>query len=97
MTDNEIIKALERYCEEMSLPYIRIILNLIKRQQAEIDLLKAERDSLIKTYSECQIDFLKEFVEKLNSGFNREWIYRGGYVLGLIEVIAKGMVGGNND
>lgn len=110
MTDNEIIKALE-ICENYKetceyCPYDNIrhcadeirkdALNLIKRQQAEIDKLKTEKDNLIKTYAECQIDFLKVFVEKLNSGFLRDHIYNGSYVLGLIEAIAKGMVGDDN-
>ena len=84
MTDNEIIKALE-ICENYKetceyCPYDNIrhcadeirkdALDLIKKQQAEIDRLKTEKDNLIKTYSECQIAFLREFVEKLGKRFS---------------------------
>lgn len=83
MTDNEIIKALEcciayiTDCENC--PYHIVgdgdcvnktkadAINLINRQQAEIERLKTEKDNLIKTYAECQVDFLKEFVNKLKT------------------------------
>lgn len=92
MTDNEIIKALERMSEEDADGFSNDILNFINRQYAEIDnlncvivsaeqqiklassvvdrqkaeieRLKTEKDNLIKTYAECQIDFLKEFVKE---------------------------------
>ena len=42
------------------------IANIIETQQAEIDRLKTEKDNLIKTYAECQIDFLKELQRSWN-------------------------------
>ena len=81
MTDNEIIKALKccrlntfekcRECpagktyEFCSLEILGDALVLIKRQQAEIETIKAEKDALIKTYAECQLDNLKSFVKYL--------------------------------
>lgn len=84
MTDNEIIKAFKciTYGEIdkcLRCPYdvykecetfvYEDALELIKRQRAEIERLKVEKDNLIKTYSECQIAFLREFVEKLGKRF----------------------------
>jgi hypothetical protein len=81
MTDNEIIKALKccrlntfekcRECpagktyEFCSLEILGDALDLIKRQQAEIERLQTEKDALIKTYAECQLDNLKAFVKYL--------------------------------
>ena len=80
MTDEQIIKALECCqitnckdcvycgCDEYRLCVENLLkdtLNLINRQQAEIEQLKTEKDNLIKTYAECQVEFLKEFTEKL--------------------------------
>lgn len=108
MTDEQIIKAFKciTYGEIdkcLRCPYdvykecetfvYEDALELIKRQRAEIERLKVEKDNLIKTYAECQVEFLKEYVEKLNSGFIQDHIYRGGYVLGLANAIAKGMAG----
>ena len=41
--------------------------DLINRLQAENERLQAEKDNLIKTYSECQKENLKEFVKRLKS------------------------------
>ena len=79
---------------------------LIKRQQAEIDRLTTENERVKTKIYKMAIDkalaekasaeAIKEFEEKLNSGFFRGHIYTGSYVLGLIEAIAKGMVGEGN-
>ena len=87
MTDNEIIKALECHAEESldtcSLcPLLNIegcayeaaeyALNLINRQQAEIERLKIENQSLRSAanscklhYNEARADAVKEFVENV--------------------------------
>lgn len=80
MTDNDIIKALEcctganaKMCEACRLkkhPACEYLLQdeslaLIKRQQAEIKQLKAERDNLIRTYKECAMEVVKDFAERL--------------------------------
>ena len=78
MTDEQIIFNLEccanSNCFDCSFDCLdempKFSLKLIKKQQAEIDRLKTEKDNLIKTYSECQIAFLREFVEKLGKRFS---------------------------
>ena len=67
VTDEQIIKALECRCN-----LIKDALDLINRQQAEIErlkgwenLLKAEKHSLIKT------EAIKEFAERLKSLVNQ--------------------------
>ena len=84
MTDNEIIKALEccsngepcancpcqKQCDETDLA--EIALDLINRQQAEIERLKIENQSLRSAansyklhYNEARAEAVKEFAEKL--------------------------------
>lgn len=41
------------------------VIDLIKRQKEEIERLKTEKDNLIKTYAECQVENIKEFAEML--------------------------------
>ena len=41
------------------------VLDLIKRQQAEIERLQTEKDNLIRTYKECMTEAVKEFAERL--------------------------------
>ena len=87
MTDNEIIKALECHAEESldtcSLcPLLNIegcayeaaeyALNLINRQQAEIERLKIENQSLRSAANSCKLHYnearaeaVKEFVENV--------------------------------
>lgn len=75
MTDNEIIKALECSAEWIEqhgrntntgiAVICRQALDLINRQQAEIEMFHTEKDNLIKTFGECQIDVIKEFAERL--------------------------------
>lgn len=84
------------------------IADLIKSQQAEIEQLKTEKDNLIKTYAECRIDFLKEFVEKLKdrtafyqnagtSSFIEGCIETKEWYDSKIEELVKEMVGADND
>lgn len=117
MTDNEIIKALECCknddCDNCPNTFgncyanlAGYALDLIERQQAEIDRLTTENERVKTKIYKMAIDkalaekasaeAIKEFEEKLNSGFFRGHIYTGSYVLGLIEAIAKGMVGEGN-
>ena len=83
MTDNDIIKALECCgagwdgCEPCPLcnydgdcleSIVGDILNLITRQKAEIERLKATVDSFTdigKLYSEIKAEAIKEFAERL--------------------------------
>ena len=93
MKEEQIIKALE-CCHNGTCsicPYVnegycgrRMIsssLELIKRQQAEIDRLKTEKDNLIKTYSECQIENIKKFVEQLKEEIQCSIDVGGHYIL----------------
>lgn len=82
MTDNEIIKALEDcstyayyYCSECGFKdgdLLKAALDLINRQQAEIERLKIENQSLRSAansyklhYKEARAEAVKEFAEKL--------------------------------
>lgn len=74
MTDNEIIKALGCYsCMVDGLH--ENALDLIKRQTTKIERLEAEKDNLIRTYRECQIEVLRDFAEKLKSYNHNEFIH----------------------
>lgn len=110
MTDKEIIEAFIGCCISHRLEcedciygnrldctsdlYADIIA-LVDRQQAEIERLKTEKDNLIKTYSECQIDFLKEFAEKLEADIGNEDFYIQDKLLliHMIDNLVKEMVG----
>ena len=72
MTDNEIIRALEEmveyphYYEEGQI--LKNVLDLINRQQAEIERLKIENQSLRMAANSYKIHYneaVKEFAEKL--------------------------------
>ena len=68
-----------------------------KKEEAEListDVYKAVLEKVV--VRRITAEAIKEFEEKLNSGFFRGHIYTGSYVLGLIEAIAKGMVGEGN-
>ena len=80
MTDKEIIKALEDYKNsnivqtKSGVISIGDVLDLVNRQQAEIDELKAINESL-KTdrpflIAIARVETIKEFVEKLKRKFN---------------------------
>ena len=86
MTDNEIIKYLEQAIDEydkneISISNIRIdklSLDLITRQQEEIDRLKATVDSFTyigKLYSEIKAEAIKEFAERLKNEINIRTTY----------------------
>ena len=64
MTDNEIIKALE-YCKDCSANLNVEIIDLINRQQAEIERLEKHTEM----YHEVRAEAIKEFAEKLKKRF----------------------------
>ena len=75
MTDAEIIKELEYQIEygcgqyrDIDLPTLKEAVNLINRQQAEIERLKKENHRFAdigKMYSEIKSETCKEFAERL--------------------------------
>lgn len=90
MTDTEIIKALESeihlaeyvdsdYCSNVNLEIIKSALNLITRQQAEIESLKIFREYAEKRasdyrtmrdkYLNAKSEAVKEFAERLKNSF----------------------------
>ena len=95
MTDKDIIKALECCTKKYGccdcplgrddLCMITInkeALDLIKRQQAEIEhlrestkMIESEKDNLIRTYKECMTEAIKEFAEE----FEKRCIASGVY------------------
>lgn len=79
MTDNEIIKALESevksaeyvdsyYCNGVDLTLIKSTIDLIKRQQAEIERLTKETMNMAITIETCQTEAVTEFAERLKEG-----------------------------
>ena len=96
MTDNDIIKALEsevksaeyvesEQCDGGDLTLIRSAIDLINRQQAEIEELKIENKSLRSAancyklyYNEARTEAIKEFVEKLKKRYDNPVWYLGG-------------------
>ena len=88
MTDNEIITALEQYIERTkNIKYgarkmvlvaderLKDILDLINRQQAEIERLQNENNQFAdigKMYSEIKTEAIKEFAERLKENLIEE-------------------------
>ena len=62
MTYKELIKALERMSEEDPAGFSSDILDLINRQQAEIERLEKELNTLTK---QCYKAGIKDFAERL--------------------------------
>ncbi|MBO5790735.1 MAG: hypothetical protein J6R40_06215 [Clostridia bacterium] len=82
MTDSDIIKAAKRCCYDGDCDacaytgsidcrdkIIQAVLDLIKRQQAEIERLTAEKDNLIRNYKECAMEAVRDFAERLKATF----------------------------
>ena len=112
MTDKEIIKALE-YCKEQGITsecsecnikekvcrreMIAIALDLINRQQTEIENLKKayeiyEESSGLKW---AKAEAIKKFAERLKSGFGYGWLI-GSSVKTRIDNLVKEMTEGND-
>lgn len=72
MEDNEIIEALERMSAEDAGGFSSDILDLIKRQQAEIERYKGVIKLLEKDVSTAKTDGIKQFSEKLK---DYAWYY----------------------
>ena len=86
MTDNEIIKALERMSAEDSNGFSSDILNLINRQKAEIERLKAENegykhlDTILRTAideltANIKSEVIREFAVALIGKINELDVY----------------------
>ncbi len=88
MTDSDIIKAMEYCtmggdclacpaCEENTNCMITFS-SAVKRQQAEIERLTAEKDNLIRNYKECAMEVVKDFAGRLKEKAypSRDW-WRG--------------------
>ena len=75
------------------------LMTIIENQTAEIERLNAEKDNLIKTYAECQIDFLKEFVDRLEANIGDEDFYVQDKLLlmSMIDNLVKEMVGDSDE
>ncbi len=67
MTDNEIIKALERMSAEDADGFSSDILDLIKRQQAEIKRLWEDCDYFEDKVKTIKSEAITEFAERLKS------------------------------
>ena len=101
MTDKEIIKALEYVRHYLPLGKLRAVIEgayeLCNRQQKEIDRLKTEKDNLIKTYSECQIDNIKEFAEKVENKLGIPFMVNNQVVGIVLDETIEEMVGADNE
>ena len=40
---------------------------MLKRQQAEIERLKTEKDNLIRNYKECAMEVVKDFADRIQA------------------------------
>ena len=80
MTDGDIIKIAEYFadkfckncnardsllCDNCIGKVLHDLIGIDKRQQAEIERLKAEHDALIRNYKECAMDAVKDFAERI--------------------------------
>lgn len=68
ISDNDIKKALEDWIKNYDGSYVNFktlgnALELINRLEAENERLETEKDNLIKTYSECQVANLQNFMQ----------------------------------
>lgn len=72
MTDNEIIKALERMSAEDADGFSSDILDLIKRQQAKIEeLSEILSDHIRMEYAKIRAEAITEFAERLKTAFKQ--------------------------
>lgn len=111
MTDNEIIKALigkiylckevNAWGTEISLKQLNEILDLINRQQSEIERLKIENQSLRMAansykphYNEAKVEAVREFAGRLkDESFQDEGYYCDIVLVTDIDDVLKEMVG----
>ena len=106
MIDNDIIKALEHCidgCNSLCPLHKNLdcrnrlclnALDLINRQQAEIERLKIEKDNLIRTYAECQAEAVKEFAERLKASYREnKFAYDAECMCEEVDNLLKEMVG----
>lgn len=108
MTDNEVKKALECCGRESCLgcpyhgkchqgnPMIKDTLDLITRQQAEIERLKEFIVETRRCDKEIKSDAVKEFADEFKSRCIKGGIYPA-FVNRQLENVKKEMVGENND
>lgn len=65
--DHKVVTIYNGKTDETTHLTIADICNVISHLKAENERLQTEKDNLIKTYSECQKENLKEFVKRLKS------------------------------
>jgi hypothetical protein len=122
-TDAEIVEALEICSQNIVIHHNRLtykgiplrflfadVLDLIKRQKAEIerlnhiraelskenDALKEEKDNLIKTYKECMTEAIKEFADRLKESCFGNPYLDDDVLNKLTDNLVKEMTGENN-
>ena len=101
MTDNEIIKILTDYGTQCKPEVISAAISLINRQQAEIERLKIENQSLRGAansyklhYNKARTEAVKEFVERLKARIIEDFLeYNTDTTIGYIDNLVKEMVG----
>jgi len=98
-------KKIEHYKEARNklLSASKLLSKQVDEQQEKIESLKKTSKSLYEAFeAACDFEYkirrkaITEFTAKLNSGFARDYLYNGSYVLALIEAIEKGMDGADN-
>ena len=98
-------KKIEHYKEARNklLSASKLLSKQVDEQQEKIESLKKTSKSLYEAFeAACDFEYkirrkaITEFTAKLNSGFARDHLYNGSYVLALIEAIEKGMDGADN-